>query len=141
MSKLIRCYKELIRLKTFEERFEYLRLGGIVGEATFGFDRWLNQQLYSSSEWNKVRNKIIIRDNGCDLGIKGYNLRDRIIVHHMNPLAIEDVTSVSPDIFNEEYLICCSQRTHNAIHYGDASLLPKAPVERRPGDTCPWKIM
>lgn len=141
MSKLIRCYKELIRLKTFEERFEYLRLGGIVGEATFGFDRWLNQQLYSSSEWNKVRNKIIIRDNGCDLGIEGYNLRDRIIVHHMNPLAIEDVTSVSPDIFNEEYLICCSQRTHNAIHYGDASLLPKAPVERRPGDTCPWKIM
>lgn len=141
MSKLIRCYKELIRLKTFEERFEYLRLGGIVGEATFGFDRWLNQQLYSSSEWNKVRNKIIIRDNGCDLGIEGYNLRDRIIVHHMNPLAIEDVTSVSSDIFNEEYLICCSQRTHNAIHYGDASLLPKAPVERRPGDTCPWKIM
>lgn len=139
MSNLIRCYKELIRLKAFEERYEYLRLGGIVGESTFGFDRWLNQLLYSSSEWNKIRNKIIIRDNGCDLGVEGYDVHNRIIVHHMNPLIIEDVRNVSPDIFNEEYLISCSQRTHNAIHYGNSNLLPKGPIERRPWDTCPWK--
>ena len=140
MSKLIRCYSELIRLKTFKERFEYLRLGGIVGESTFGFDRYLNQQLYTSTFWKKkIRNEIIIRDNGCDLGLEGYDIHDKIIVHHMNPLSIEDVLNVPDEIFNPEFLICVSQRTHNAIHYGDENLLPKGPIERRPNDTCPWK--
>ncbi len=140
MSKLIRCYSELIRLKTFKERFEYLRLGGIVGESTFGFDRYLNQQLYTSTFWKKkIRNEIIIRDNGCDLGLEGYDIHDKIIVHHMNPLSIEDVLNVPDEIFNPEFLICVSQRTHNAIHYGDENLLPKGPIERKPNDTCPWK--
>lgn len=140
MSKLIRCYSELIRLKTFKERFEYLRLGGIVGESTFGFDRYLNQQLYTSTFWKKkIRNEIIIRDNGCDLGLEGYDIHDKIIVHHMNPLSIEDVLNVPDEIFDPEFLICVSQRTHNAIHYGDENLLSKGLIERRPNDTCPWK--
>ena len=139
MAGIIRRYTELKRLKTFEERYEYLRLAGIVGEATFGFERRLNQLLYTSSKWRRLRNEIIIRDNGCDLGIEGYDLRDKIIVHHMNPLTIQDVEEVSDDIFNPEYLICVSQRTHNAIHYGDANLLPQLPIERKPNDTIPWK--
>ena len=140
MSKLIRCYSELIRLKTFEERYNYLRLGGIVGESTFGFDRYLNQLLYNDPYWKKkIRNEIIIRDNGCDLGVPGYSIKDKIIVHHMNALTLDDIQAVSDDIFNPEYLICTSQRTHNAIHYGDASLLPQIPIERKPNDTCPWK--
>lgn len=139
MSSLIRRYSELRRLNSFKERYEYLRLAGIIGESTFGFDRYLNQLLYTSAKWKKVRNEIIIRDNGCDLGVPGYDLKTKIIVHHMNPLTIKEVEEVSDDIFNPEYLICVSQRTHNAIHYGDASLLPHLPVERRPNDTCPWK--
>lgn len=138
-SAPLRKYSELRRLKSFQERYEYLRLAGIVGESTFGFDRYLNQLLYTSDKWKRVRNQIIIRDNGCDLGVEGYDLKDKIIVHHMNPLTIKDVENVSDDIFNPEYLICVSQRTHNAIHYGDASLLPHLPVERKPNDTCPWK--
>lgn len=139
MSKLIRRYSELRRLPTFRDRYEYLRLGGVVGESTFGFDRYLNQLLYTSAKWRKIRNDVIIRDNGCDLGVDGYDLKDKIIVHHMNPLTMEEVESVSDDIFNPEYLICVSQRTHNAIHYGDQSLLPQGPIERKPFDTCPWK--
>jgi hypothetical protein len=139
MSGLIRRYTELKRLRTFKERYEYLRLAGIVGEATFGFERRLNQLLYTSSKWRRLRNEIIIRDNGCDLGVEGYDLKHKIIVHHMNPLTLKDVEEVSDDIFNPEYLICVSQRTHNAIHYGDASLLPQVPIERTPYDTCPWK--
>lgn len=139
MSSLVRRYSELRRLNSFKERYEYLRLAGIIGESTFGFDRYLNQLLYTSAKWKKVRNEIIIRDNGCDLGVPGYDLKTKIIVHHMNPLTIKEVEEVSDDIFNPEYLICVSQRTHNAIHYGDASLLPHLPVERRPNDTCPWK--
>ncbi len=134
----IRCYRELKRLNTFEERYDYLRLGGIIGESTFGFDRYLNQILYSSSEWKKIRNDIIIRDNGCDLGVEGYDIPKNIIVHHMNPITIEDIKNVSDDIFDPEYLICVSHATHNAIHYGDKSLLPRLPVERKPGDTCLW---
>ena len=139
MSSFKRCYKELKRLKTFRDRYEYLRLAGIVGESTFGFDRYLNQLLYTSDKWRRLRNEIIIRDNGCDLGVEGHDLHSRIIVHHMNPLTVKEVEEVSDDIFNPEFLICVSQRTHNAIHYGDERLLPHDIVERRPNDTCPWK--
>ena len=139
MAAPLRRYSELKRIKNFKERYDYLRLGGIVGESTFGFDRYLNQLLYTSGRWKKVRNDIIIRDNGCDLGIPGYDLYSKIIVHHMNPLTLKEIEEVSDDIFNPEYLICVSQRTHNAIHFGDESLLPHCPIERRPNDTCPWK--
>lgn len=139
MSLPLRRYSELKRLKTFKERYDYLRLGGIVGDSTFGFDRYLNQLLYSSARWKQLRQKIILRDNGCDLGVEGYDLKQKIIIHHMNPLTIQDIENVSDEIFNPENLICVSQRTHNAIHYGDENLLPSGPIERRPNDTCPWK--
>lgn len=135
----LRCYRELIRLKTFDERFEYLKLKGIVGEATFGYDRYLNQLLYTSGEWRRIRRDIILRDNGCDLAVKGYDIPDIIIVHHMNPISVEDLIDFSEDVINPEYLICVSHDTHNAIHYGDKSLLTREPIERKPGDTCPWK--
>ena len=138
---LHRSYRELVRLPTFQERYEYLRLSGIVGQATFGSDRYLNQALYTSPEWKSFRNRIIIRDNGCDLGIEGRDvLGDRIIIHHINPLTVEDVEKRSPVIFDPDNVICVSHNTHQAIHYGDRSLLPKDPVERTPNDTCPWKI-
>ena len=136
---MIRTYQHLLALPTFEERFQYLKLDGKVGQETFGFDRYLNQLLYTSDKWRRLRNQIIIRDNGCDLGIEGYDLHEGIIVHHMNPITIEDIKNVSDDIFNPEYLICTSLRTHNAIHYGDEKLLTQLPVERQPGDTCLWK--
>ena len=135
----MRNYRELSRLKTFDERFEYLKIGGLVGESTFGFERYLNQTLYNSSKWRRLRNQIIIRDNGCDLGVEGYEIQGIIIVHHMNPISVDDLKDFSDDIFNPEYLICVSLTTHNAVHYGDKSLIPQEPVERRPGDTCPWK--
>lgn len=138
---LQRSYKQLLRLPTFDERYEYLRLGGIVGKSTFGFDRYLNQSLYTSDEWKSFRNQIIIRDNGCDLGIEGRDiLGDRIIIHHINPLTVEDVEERSPVIFDPDNVICVSHMTHQAIHYGDQSLLPKDPIERKPYDTCPWKF-
>lgn len=139
MSNHYRSYKELSRLKTFDERFEYLKIGGVVGESTFGFERFMNQMLYNSSKWKRIRNQVIIRDNGCDLGLDGYDIQDKIIVHHMNPMTVDDLKEFSEDVFNPEYLICVSPMTHNAIHYGDRNLLPKPFVERRPGDTCPWK--
>lgn len=135
----MRNYRELSRLKTFDERFEYLKIGGLVGESTFGFERYLNQTLYNSSKWRRLRNQIIIRDNGCDLGVEGYEVQGIIIVHHMNPISVDDLKDFSDDIFNPEYLICVSLTTHNAIHYGDKSLIPQEPVDRRPGDTCPWR--
>lgn len=138
MGLLLR-YTELKRLRTFKERYDYLRLAGIVGESTFGFDRHLNQLLYKSDKWRQVRNEVILRDNGCDLGIPGYDLKSKIIIHHMNPLTIKDIEEVSDDIFNPEYLICVSHRTHNAIHFGDESLLPQVPIERHLNDTCPWR--
>lgn len=138
MKKLL-TYSELKRFQTFEERFEYVKLGGTVGESTFGFDRYLNQALYTSGKWRSLRNKVIIRDNGCDLGVDGHDIGKYIIVHHMNPITIEDLDERNEDIFNPEFLICVSRNTHNAIHFGDESLLPKGPVERRPYDTCPWK--
>lgn len=136
----MRNYRELTRLKTFDERFEYLKLSGLVGESTFGFERYMNQALYNSSKWRRLRNQIIIRDNGCDLGVEDHEIQGTIIVHHMNPISVDDLKDFSDDIFNPEYLICVSLITHNAIHYGDKNLLPSGPIERRPGDTCPWKL-
>ena len=135
----IRTYSELIQLPTFEERFEYLRLNGSVGKDTFGFDRYLNQQFYRSSEWRRVRDQVILRDCGCDLGIEGYEIPSRVLIHHMNPISIEDLQSMSDLLMNPEYLICVSHRTHNAIHYGDESFIVTAPIERSQNDTCPWR--
>ena len=135
----IRTYSELIQLPTFDERFNYLRLDGVVGKDTFGFDRYLNQQFYRSSEWKRIRNQVIVRDNGCDLGIDEYEIHGRILIHHMNPISIEDLQHVSDLLMNPEYLICVSHRTHNAIHYGDENLIVSAPIERSQNDTCPWR--
>ena len=137
---MIRTYSELLTFKTFEERFDYLKLNGIVGQDTFGFDRYMNQLLYhNSKEWKAVRRKVIVRDNGCDLGMEGYDILGRILVHHLNPITIDDIKNRSPTIFDLNNLICVSHNTHNAIHYGDENLLVKAPVERKLNDTCPWK--
>lgn len=136
---MIRSYRELKRLKSFEERYEYLKLSGEVGRETFGYDRYLNQQLYKSTRWRRIRDTIIIRDLGCDLGIDGYEIKQKIIIHHMNPISIDDIVHGRDSIFNPEFLICTSQNTHNAIHYGDESLLPKNPIVRTKNDTCPWK--
>lgn len=135
----IKTYSELILLPTFEERFEYLRLGGKVGEATFGFDRYLNQIFYNSDEWRSIRDYVIMRDGACDLGIPGREIYKRVLIHHMNPITKEDILRRSKFLLDPEYLITTIKNTHDAIHYGDASILVKAPVERRPNDTCPWK--
>ena len=135
----IRTFSELCQLSTFEERFDYLRLNGSVGKDTFGFDRYLNQQFYRSSEWKHIRDRVILRDNGCDLGVEGYEIRGRILIHHINPISVEDINTMSDLLMNPEYLICVSHRTHNAIHYGDESLIITAPIERIQNDTCPWR--
>lgn len=127
-----------MQLHTFSDRYSYLKLRSAVGVATFGFDRWMNQQFYTSSQWRSVRNQIIVRDNGCDLGIDGYEIYDRIYIHHMNPMTIEDVESGNPDILDPEFLISVTHTTHNAVHYGDESLLAKPLIARRPGDTKLW---
>lgn len=137
--KNIRTYSELITIPTFEERYEYLRLGGKVGEETFGFDRYLNQIFYKSDEWLEVRNYVIIRDNGCDLAMPGHDIFGRILVHHMNPISMDDILYRSKYLLDPEYLISTIKNTHDAIHYGDSSLLITAPIERRKNDTCPWK--
>lgn len=134
----IRSYSELRQLQTFEERYDYLVIRGEVGKATFGFDRWINQGFYTSREWKQTRDLVIVRDDGCDLGILGYELHSRLLVHHMNPISPEDLENGEECILDPEFLITTSHRTHNAIHYGDSSLLAKAPVERRPGDTKLW---
>lgn len=139
MTMRIRTFSELSRLKTFEERYEYLKLSGVVGKETFGYDRYLNQVLYTSRRWKKVRDIVIVRDNGCDLGVEGYDINDKIIIHHMNPITVEDIEEENDDIFNPEFLISTSDRTHKAIHYSDKGLLPQTPIERKPGDTCPWR--
>ena len=139
MTTNIRTYSELITLPTFKERYEYLRLGGRVGEDTFGFDRYLNQAFYKSEEWRSIRDHVITRDNGCDLGMEGHEIFGRILIHHMNPIRKEDIINRSDILLNPEYLICTIKNTHDAIHYGDESLLVIAPVERRKNDTCPWK--
>lgn len=136
----IRTYSELITFPTFEERFRYLNLDGVVGKDTFGYDRYINQQLYHRSrKWKKARDKVIIRDNGCDLGIEGREIYGKIIVHHMNPITMEDILNDRDWIYDPEFLICTTHVTHNAIHYGDEHLLVTAPIERSPNDTCPWK--
>lgn len=136
----IRTYSELTNIKTFEERFRYLKLDGSVGKETFGFDRYLNQMFYKSDEWKRIRNYIIVRDSGCDLGIQDRQIGGRIYVHHMNPVTVDDLVHASDFLLNPEYLICASFDTHNAIHYGDESLLIEStPLERRPNDTTPWK--
>ena len=136
---IIRTYSELIKLPTFEERFQYLKLDGDVGVETFGFDRYLNQAFYSSDEWKSIRNQVIIRDNGCDLGIEGREIYKRIIIHHMNTITKEDLLYRTEYLLNPEYMICTMKNTHDAIHYGDENLLFKEPVERKPNDTCPWR--
>lgn len=139
VMRTIRTYSELVRLPTFEERFRYLKLDGLVGKDTFGFDRYLNQEFYRSKEWKEVRDFVIVRDNGCDLGMDGYEIVGRIYIHHMNPITVNDIVHSSDFLLNPDYLICVSHNTHNAVHYGDEDLLVTVPVERRKNDTCPWK--
>ena len=134
-----KCYTELSKLTTFNERFNYLKLDGIVGEETFGYDRILNQLLYKSKKWRKVRDKVLIRDNGGDLGLEDYPINGRAIIHHMNPITVEDVLNSKPEIFDPEYLITVSNSTHNAIHFSNENNLQKDPIERTQNDTCLWR--
>lgn len=136
----IRTYEELSKLKTFEERYEYLKLDGVVGEETFGFDRYLNQQFYKyDPDWKKIRDEVIFRDNGCDLGIEGREINGLILVHHMNPITKDDILNRSEYLLNPNYLITTIKSTHDAIHYGSEDLLMKDPVVRSKNDTCPWR--
>lgn len=135
----IKTYSELYKLGDFKDRYKYLRLSGVVGEATFGFDRYLNQIFYRSQKWKSTRDFVIIRDNGCDLGMEGYEISGKILIHHMNPITLKDIEKESEFLLDPEFLICVSLNTHNAIHYGDESLLPLLPIERCKNDTCPWK--
>ena len=134
-----KCYTELSKLTTFNERFNYLKLDGIVGEETFGYDRILNQLLYKSKKWRKVRDEVLIRDNGGDLGLENYPINGRAIIHHMNPITVEDVLNDKPEIFDPEYLITVSNSTHNAIHFSNENNLQKDPIERTQNDTCLWR--
>jgi len=138
MSMKTRRYSELCRLDTFEDRFEYLRLNGEVGRSTFGFDRYINQQFYASYEWKQVRQNVILRDNGCDLGISGYEIHDNILIHHINPMNMDDIIHGEMWIFDPEYLITTTKNTHNAIHFGNDNLLPKVVISRNPNDTKLW---
>jgi hypothetical protein len=137
MSK-IRSYHQLRRLDTFEERYDYLKLRGTIGVSTFGFDRWINQHFYKSREWKRARDYVIVRDNGCDLGILGYEIHSGLLVHHMNPISLDDVKHGEEWILDPNFLITTSLQTHNAIHYGDESLLPRGPIVRKSGDTKLW---
>ena len=140
VMKKIKTIDELFRLKTFDERFKYLEIGGRIGIESFGYDRYLNQQLYKSPMWRKVRDQIILRDDGNDLGVEGYPIKGQIMIHHINPISVDDVLDGNPDIFNPDYLICCSLKTHNAIHYGNEEYLSSLKyIERRPNDTIPWR--
>lgn len=138
-STIIRTYSELITLPTFEERFRYLKLGGRIGEETFGFERYLNQHFYTSNEWRDIRNHVIVRDFGCDLAMLDREIGGLITVHHMNPVGVDDIRRRTEILLDPEFLISTSDLTHKAVHYGDESLLLLAPIERRPNDTCPWK--
>lgn len=135
----IRSYSELSKLKTFEERFEYLKLDGAVGADTFGFNRYLREMLHKSPEWKKARRETILRDQGCDLGIEDRVITGRVMVHHMNPVTVEQILNRDPIVYDPEYLISTAHITHNAIHYGDEDLLIKDPIERSKNDTCPWR--
>ena len=136
---IFRTYRELRRIEDFTERFRYLSLGGHVGVSTFGFDRYLNQGFYTSREWRNLRDEVIVRDNGCDLGVDGYEIHSRILVHHMNPIDVDDVISSANSLLNPDNLVTTTHRTHNAIHYGNESLLPKLHVPRTSGDTLLWR--
>lgn len=141
MSHSIRTYTELIQIPTFIERFRYLKLGGKVGEETFGWERYLNQKFYQSYEWREFRRQIILRDQGCDLGLDGYEFApgEMILIHHMNPINTKDIVNQTEFLMNPEYVISVRKKTHDAIHYGDESLiLEYEPIVRRPGDTSPW---
>jgi hypothetical protein len=135
---IVRTYSELRLLDSFEDRYEYLRLKGVVGEATFGYDRYINQALYRSNEWKYARRQAIIRDNGCDLGVFGYEIHGEILVHHMNPITVEDIVNREDSVLDPEFLITTTMTTHNAIHYGDQTLLVTPFAERVPGDTKLW---
>lgn len=136
----VRTYSDLQQLHTFEERYKYLKLHGEVGNDTFGFDRYINQQFYKSKEWKDVRNQVIVRDNGCDLGVKGMQIKGKVYIHHMNPIDVNDISEATDYLLNPEYLICVSQDTHNAIHYGTKDYgKSKEIIKRAPNDTCPWK--
>lgn len=134
-----RCYSELISLPTYLDRYRYLKLDGVIGETTFGFERYLNQVFYNSGEWRRLRNEIIIRDLGCDLGIEGRDIQKGAIIHHINPITIKDIQNRNPCLFDPENLITTTDRTHKAIHYGDEKILIFDPIERTPYDTCPWR--
>lgn len=138
---IIKTYSELILLPTFLDRYRYLRIGGAVGKETFGYDRYLNQILYRTPEWKRFRNEIIIRDNGCDLACEDYEIVGKILIHHIDPITVEDVLRRDPKIFDPENVISTSHNTHNAIHYGDESLLITEPIIRTKNDTCPWRRM
>ena len=138
MTMNIRTYSELITIPTFEERYNYLKLNGIVGKETFGYDRYLNQLLYRSSDWRSFRDRIIIRDNGCDLACEGFELQSRIIIHHIDPITVEDILNKHPKVFDPENVVSTSHNTHLAIHYGDKNLISIAPINRYKNDTCPW---
>lgn len=139
IQMIIRTYNELMLLPTFEERFEYLKLSGRVGEETFGFDRWLNQKFYRSAEWKHLRDQVIIRDNGCDLGVEGREIYGKILIHHMNPISKKDILERTDLLLNPMYLISVTKQTHDAIHYSDDSILMKDPIVRSKNDTCPWR--
>lgn len=136
---MIRSYTELSQISDYEARYRYLKLRGRVGDETFGFDRIFNQMFYRSGEWQRVRRDIIVRDCGCDMGVSGHDIGGRIVIHHMNPIDINDIRNSTEYLLNPEYLICVSENTHKAIHYGDESLIDHQLIERRPNDTCPWK--
>lgn len=135
----IKTYSELITLPTLKERYEYLKLDGTVGEDTFGYERYLNQKFYQGIEWRRFRNEIIVRDLGCELGVEGYEIQGKIILHHLNPLTKFDLLNREETLMDPENLICVSMAMHNAIHYGDESLIPNDPIPRIPNDTCPWR--
>lgn len=139
LTKMFKTYSELSQLKTFEDRFDYLCLDGSVGESTFGFARYLNQVLYKSARWRRTRREIILRDDACDLGMDGYKIQGMIMVHHMNPITIEDIRLEREELFDPELLISTSFNTHQAITYGNKALLPRLPIDRKPNDTCPWR--
>lgn len=139
MSMKIKTYSEAISIQTYLERFRYLQIGGKIGDETFGYDRYLNQTLYRTAEWKRFRREIIVRDNGCDLACDGYEIVGNVLVHHINPITVKDIVRRDPKIFDPENVICVSLNTHNAIHYGDESLLMLGPIERTKNDTCPWK--
>lgn len=138
MTSRIRTYSELVGFETFDERFRYLALHGRVGDPTFGWDRWVNQQFYTSTQWRRIRQHVIARDLGCDLAMEGHEIYDKVYIHHMNPMSVQDITHGEESILDPEFLITTTHRTHNAIHYGDERQLPRPLVERRPGDTKLW---